>query len=125
MGWRFLNLLVCSSCIHIFASTGENHCAAYRSRYLCVCVCACVRVCVCACVRVCFAVRGRHQVGWLVYMSNLNFGLIVSLMVGPVSLRALCACSRYYPDKTVDRSVSVSVFVCARRWRARGAPTRA
>jgi hypothetical protein len=35
-------------------------------------------------------------------MCNIAFYSAVSLLVGPVSIKALLACSRYYPDKTVD-----------------------
>ncbi len=41
-------------------------------------------------------------VGWFVTFMNCNFYLLVSLLHGPLSLRALFSCNVYYPDKTVN-----------------------
>ena len=42
-------------------------------------------------------------VSWLTYWNNSAFWCAVSLLVGPLSLRALCGCVTYYPDKTIDQ----------------------
>lgn len=41
-------------------------------------------------------------ISYFVYMNNGAFWMCASLFAGPLSLRALCGCKPFHPDKTID-----------------------
>ena len=50
-------------------------------------------------------------VSYFCYLNNGAFWCVVSLFVGPLSLRSVVGCRSYYPDKIIDRCAQFSCLL--------------